>query len=252
MRADDDGFISSPLKILRIANCSEDDLKLLIVKGYIISFDSGVVVVTHWKMQNSIQKDRYKKTIYENEKSRLTISKNGTYTLMDTACIQNVTETESQDSTVKDSIVKVRLNQSINPSSDSIDRIDGLKNKSTYNDYIERIKDNISYDEITDMDYKMIKHGDKERIDEIIDVMVDMLYPEKPTVKIGSSEYPHEVVKSRLYKITSEHIIYIVDCLAKTTTEIKNMTAYLRTTIYTAPTTYNNYVTADVNNLMYG
>ena len=105
MRADDDGFVSSQQKILRIANCFEDDLKLLIVKGYVIPFDSGVVVVTHWKMQNSIQKDRYKKTIYENEKSRLTISKNGTYTLLDTACIRSVTETESQYSTVKDSIV---------------------------------------------------------------------------------------------------------------------------------------------------
>jgi hypothetical protein len=136
---------------------------------------------------------------------------------------------------------------------DGIDRFENqCFDNFGYNDYLERIKDNISYDEITNMDYRMIKSGDKEIIDEIIDVMVDMLYPEKPKVRIGKSEYPHEVVKSRLYKITSEHIIYIVDCLAKNTTEIKNIGAYLRTTIYAAPTTYNNYVTADVNNLMYG
>ena len=67
MRADDDGFISSPLKIIRSVGCSTDDLKLLIAKGYVISFDSGIVVIRHWKMNNYIQKDRYNKTIYQDE-----------------------------------------------------------------------------------------------------------------------------------------------------------------------------------------
>ena len=125
--------------------------------------------------------------------------------------------------------------------------------KYGYRDYYKWIKDNIDYDIITDISNRQIKSAsDKERINEIVDVMVDMLFPEMPTVKIGGSEFPYEVVKSRLSKIKADHVIYIIDCLDKNTTKIKNMTAYLRKTIYNAPTTYNNYVTADVNNLLHG
>lgn len=88
MRADDDGFISSPLKIIRSVGCSTDDLKLLIAKGYVISFDSGIVVIRHWKMNNYIQADRYKKTIYQDEAQTLALS-NNVYN-SDTVCIQPV------------------------------------------------------------------------------------------------------------------------------------------------------------------
>ncbi len=57
MRADDDGFVSSPKMIAKIANCSTDDLKILATKGYIIPFENGVIVITHWKQSNSIPKD---------------------------------------------------------------------------------------------------------------------------------------------------------------------------------------------------
>ena len=60
MRADDDGFVNSPKKILRVIGCGEDDLKLLFAKKFLIPFDSGVVVIKHWKIHNYIQKDRYK------------------------------------------------------------------------------------------------------------------------------------------------------------------------------------------------
>jgi tRNA A37 threonylcarbamoyladenosine dehydratase len=125
--------------------------------------------------------------------------------------------------------------------------------KPTFRDYYKWVKENIEYDIITDIGNRQIKSKDDiERIDEIVDVMVDMLFPEKPMVRIGDSEFPHEVVKSRLSKITAEHVIYIIDCLDKNTTKVKNMAAYLRKTIYNAPTTYSNYVVADVNNMMYG
>ena len=55
MRADDDGFVSSPKKIVKIANCSEDDLRLLASKGYIIPFESGIIVITDWNVNNSIR-----------------------------------------------------------------------------------------------------------------------------------------------------------------------------------------------------
>ncbi len=75
MRADDDGFVSSPKKITAMVNCSADDLNLLILKGYVIPFDSGVCVIRDWKIHNYIQKDRYHETTYLGEKSMLNTEK---------------------------------------------------------------------------------------------------------------------------------------------------------------------------------
>lgn len=80
MRADDDGFINNPKKIMRMIGASEDDIKLLITKRFIIIFDSGVVVVKHWRMHNLLRKDRYTETQYVEEKSMLFLKENGVYT----------------------------------------------------------------------------------------------------------------------------------------------------------------------------
>jgi hypothetical protein len=85
MRADDDGFINNPKKIMRMIGASEDDYKVLCLKRFIIPFDSGIVVIKHWKIHNYIQKDRYKPTVYTEEKATLTAKDNGVYT----ECIQD-------------------------------------------------------------------------------------------------------------------------------------------------------------------
>lgn len=71
MRADDDGFVSNPKKITKMVNCSVEDLNLLIEKGYLIPFESGVVIIKDWKVNNYIQKDRYTPTRYQDEMSRI-------------------------------------------------------------------------------------------------------------------------------------------------------------------------------------
>jgi len=81
MRADDDGFINNPKKIQRMIGASDDDLKLLIVKNFIIPFESGIVVIKHWKIHNYIRNDRYKETVYQEEKELLDIKENKAYTL---------------------------------------------------------------------------------------------------------------------------------------------------------------------------
>lgn len=81
MVADDDGFVNSPKKIQRMIGASEDDLKLLIAKRFLLPFDSGVVVIKHWKMNNFIRNDRYKATVYQEEKALLTTNENGSYSL---------------------------------------------------------------------------------------------------------------------------------------------------------------------------
>lgn len=95
MRADDEGFINNPKKVLRMTGASGDDFKLLIAKRFIIEFESGVVVIKHWRIHNYIQKDRFKRTMYQEEKSLLKVKDNKSYTL-DTTCIQNVSSLETQ------------------------------------------------------------------------------------------------------------------------------------------------------------
>ena len=115
MRADDDGFINNPKKIQRSVGASVDDLKLLIAKQYILTFDSGVIVIRHWKIHNYIQKDRYKPTIYEEEKAQLELKsdRNKEYILknssLDTECIQTVSNTDTQVRLGKDRLGKDRL-----------------------------------------------------------------------------------------------------------------------------------------------
>lgn len=102
MRADDDGFINNPKKIQRMVGASDDDCKLLIAKRFIITFESGVIVIKHWRMHNYIQKDRYKPTLYKDEMSRLTLKENNSYT----ECIQDVSNVDTQVRLVKDRLVE--------------------------------------------------------------------------------------------------------------------------------------------------
>jgi hypothetical protein len=94
MRADDDGFVNNPKKIRRLVGASEDDLNLLIAKSFLIKFETGLVVIKHWKIHNYIQKDRYRPSAYIEEKEMLKIKENKAYSLdvsaMDTECIQDV------------------------------------------------------------------------------------------------------------------------------------------------------------------
>lgn len=96
MRADDDGFVNSPRKIQRMIGASEDDCRLLVAKQFLIPFETGVVVIRHWRIHNYIQKDRYKETMYQSEKSALEQDPSGAYQLMDTPCIHPVSEMDNQ------------------------------------------------------------------------------------------------------------------------------------------------------------
>ena len=137
MNADDDGFVNNPKKIQKMCGASDDDFKLLIAKSFIILFDSGIIVIKHWKMHNYIQADRYRPTDYVEEKSMLGIKSNKAYTLdvskMDTECIHN-------GYIGKDSIGKVSIDK------DSIDKdskgesVRGGKAKRFYPPTLDEVK----------------------------------------------------------------------------------------------------------------
>ena len=89
MRADDDGFINNPKKISRMIGCGEDDLKLLIAKKFLLNFESGVVVIKHWLIHNTLRKDRHTPTNYQDELKQLTQKENGSYKKVDDISISN-------------------------------------------------------------------------------------------------------------------------------------------------------------------
>lgn len=95
MRADDDGFVNSPKKIMRFAGAKDDDFKVLCAKNFIIPFRSGVIVIRHWKENNDIRKDRYKETIYKEEKASLCENNEGVYQ-MTTNGIPNDNQMDTQ------------------------------------------------------------------------------------------------------------------------------------------------------------
>lgn len=80
MNADDDGFLNSPNKIIRIVGASDKDLKTLIAKRFVLDFGNGIICIKHWRMHNTLKKDRYKPTQYQKEFSTLIIQEDGSYT----------------------------------------------------------------------------------------------------------------------------------------------------------------------------
>jgi len=105
MRADDDGFVGNPKRIMRTIGAGDDDIKVLLGKRFILSFDSGVIVIKHWKLHNYIQSDRYKETNYIDEKQEISEKENGVYT----ECIQNVSKLDTQVRLGKDRLGKDRI-----------------------------------------------------------------------------------------------------------------------------------------------
>lgn len=125
MRADDDGFLNNTKRIQRLIGATDDDLKLLIMKRFVIPFEDGIVVIKHWKMNNYIRKDRYTQTVYQNEFSMLSVKDDGSYTLLEedgipvgnhcvTVGIPDGNQRSTQVSIGKDRLGKVSIDSSIN------------------------------------------------------------------------------------------------------------------------------------------
>ena len=111
----------------------------------------------------------------------------------------------------------------------------------------ELIKENIEYDALCcDFPYS------HDRLDEIVELLVETVCSGKQYIRVSGEDYPAEVVKSRLLKLDSEHIRFVFDCLKENTTKIRNIRQYLLATLYNAPATIGSYYSALVNHDMYG
>ena len=134
MRADDDGFINSPRKIARMTGASDDDLKILASKNYIIPFASGIVVIRHWRVHNYIRKDTYNETQYKLEKSTLEIDNNKCYSVISDDRLRAVDEPSTQVRLGKDRLDKDSINN-IPASEDESSSVSAKASKHKYGIY---------------------------------------------------------------------------------------------------------------------
>ena len=113
-----------------------------------------------------------------------------------------------------------------------------------YRVYEEIIKDNIDYDIlIQDM-------ADRDRLDEIVDLILETVCTRRKTIRIAGDDYPAELVKSKFMKLDSEHICFVLDCMRENTTKIRNIKQYLKAALFNAPSTIGNYYTSLVSHDM--
>ena len=121
------------------------------------------------------------------------------------------------------------------------------KSNSAVEIYREIIKDNIEYDHLI-QNCKI----DKDRLDEIVDLMLETVCTARKTIRIAGDDYPAEVVRSRFLKIDSSHIEYVLERMRENTTYVRNIKKYLLAALYNAPTTINSYYSSLVQHDMYG
>ena len=121
------------------------------------------------------------------------------------------------------------------------------KSNSAVEIYREIIKDNIEYDHLI-QNCKI----DKDRLDEIVDLMLETVCTARKTIRIAGDDYPAELVKSKFLKLNSSHIEFVLDCMRENTTKVRNIKQYLKAVLFNAPSTIDSYYTALVNHDFYG
>lgn len=136
MRADDDGFVKNPKRIQRLVGGSEDDLRLLLAKRFILGFDSGVIVIKHWRMHNLLRKDRYHPTPYQDEYQELAVKDNGSYTWQPDGN-QMATEERLRIGEVKDSKEKYGEFQNVALTPDEKEELLQRIGEPEFNKYVE-------------------------------------------------------------------------------------------------------------------
>lgn len=163
-------------------------------------------------------------TTQELRKSQLPIKNHTKRTILSESYLSNQSESEDESQ--------------LRTTADRIDRMDEIRC------YTQLVKENIEYDSCLIYDY------DTEQLDELVALMVECITSTAPTIRVATQDLPQEVVKNQMLKLDCTHIQYVLDSLAANTSKIRNIKAYLITTLYNAPSTISNYYAAKVQHDM--
>ena len=152
MLADDDGFVGSPKSIMRQCGASNDDMAVLIQKRYVLGFETGIIVIKHWRMNNYLRNDRYVQTTYLEEKEQLAIDEKGAYTEKNKLGIPNGYQMDTQDSIDKNRIDKNSIDKDIRHKHGlyknvllTDEQLETLKKEiPNYQDYIEKVSEYVA------------------------------------------------------------------------------------------------------------
>ena len=125
------------------------------------------------------------------------------------------------------------------------DGLDGMDRIGLAEAYREIIKENIEYN-------FLVQQYGRERMDEAVELMLEVILSKRPYIRIAGDDFPREVVKGRFLKINSSHLEYVFDCIDRNTTKVGNIKAYLLAALYNAPATMDSYYRAEVNHDLYG
>ena len=126
---------------------------------------------------------------------------------------------------------------------------DGMDQMELSEAYREIIRENVEYN----IEYGILaeRHG-KQRMDETVELMLEVVLSKRPYIRIAGDDFPREVVRSRFLKINSSHLEYVFGCIDRNTTKVGNIKAYLLTALYNAPATMDSYYRAEVSHDLYG
>ena len=162
-------------------------------------------------------------------------------------CTENPAQLNTNPQRTKKSKTDIsRTHQSIYPAEpEAAGRPDGMDRIGLIDAYSKIIKENIEYD-------CMVSRYGKERLDETVELMLEVILSKRPYIRIAGDDFPREVVKGRFLKINSGHLEYVFDCIDKNTTKVGNIKAYLLAALYNAPATMDSYYRAEVNHDLYG
>lgn len=221
IQADDDGFVVNPKRIRSMIGASDDDLIRLAEKGYIIPFESGIIVITHWRHNNYLRKDRYRPSTNEAERARLRVISGGVYSVDCNVGIPLVDQRYTQNS-----IVQNRIDQR------SIDDDD---------DWRTAIHTRIDYAGMC----TMLDAIGRDLLRDIVDDMVDVYTTTSNPISINSREaYPADHVKARYDTIDAGIMMHIIEKL-RTANIGTDARSYIRTTTYNATKTIDTQYNAD-------
>ena len=211
MNADDDGFVKNPKSIQRLVGCNDDDLKLLIGKRFVIPFESGIIVIKHWRMHNLLRKDRYKETVYTDEKAMLFIKEDGAYTL------------DANQGKPIPQIVTIEVQNDDEKMSGNQMATEWQPNGTTGKDSIERlIKINI-IDMISRAYNGQIPQRDM--VDKLLDALMEACRFESPRTYCGKLYSANDFIKIA-ESLTADDIIYIINRILPHRYDIDNFTNY--------------------------